>query len=166
LEAGEIILHRSPLPENLPWPSDLFGLQMGAPGWMPIGCPACYCNSALCWCSVLLGMRACVTGSSMTYLPGALQVPLSSPIAGAIVHVAVGSSSLDGGGAEPPSKRARPWSFLPASTRYVCGAEFCGMPFPLLAFWILGFEGSVVLNDRSHTLLVSVVRRQPAVSVA
>jgi hypothetical protein len=67
---------------------------------------------------------------------------------------------------KPPSKRVRPWSFLLASTRYVCVAEFHGMLFPLPAFQISGFEGSVGLNDRGRTLLVPVVRRQPAMSVA
>jgi hypothetical protein len=111
-------------------------------------------------------MCACVTGAWMTYLPGALQVPLSLLIAGAIVPAAVGSSSSGGGGAEPPSKRARPWSFLPSSTQYVCGAEICGMSFPLPAFQIPGFEGSVWSNDRSCTILVPVVRWEPTVSVA
>jgi hypothetical protein len=40
------------------------------------------------------------------------------------------------------------------------------MLFPLPAFQISGFEGSVGLNDRGRTLLVPVVRRQPAMSVA
>jgi hypothetical protein len=40
------------------------------------------------------------------------------------------------------------------------------MPFPLLAFRIPGFEGSIGLNDRSCTLLVPVILRQPAMSVA
>jgi hypothetical protein len=79
---------------------------------------------------------------------------------------AEGSSSSDGGGAEPLSKKACPWSFLMASTRYVCGAEFRGMPFLLPAFWIPGFEGNVGLNDRSCTLQVPVVCRQLAVAVA
>jgi hypothetical protein len=48
----------------------------------------------------------------MTYLPGALQVPLSSPIAGAVVPAAAGLSSSYGGDTEPSSKRAHPWSFL------------------------------------------------------
>jgi hypothetical protein len=71
-----------------------------------------------------------------------------------------------GGGAEPPSKRAYPWSFLLACTQYVCASKFCGMPFPVLAFRIPCFEGSIGLNDRSRTLLASVNRRQPAVPVA
>jgi hypothetical protein len=112
----------------------------------------------LVW-SVLLGMHACITGTWMTYLPGALHVPLSSPIAGAVVSVVAGLSSSDGGGVEPPSKRDYPWSFLPSYTRYMCGAMFRGMPFPLPVFWILGFEGNVRWNDRSHTLLVPIVRR-------
>jgi hypothetical protein len=36
-------------------------------------------------CSALLGTCACVTGAWMTYLPGVLQVPLPSPITGAVV---------------------------------------------------------------------------------
>jgi hypothetical protein len=40
------------------------------------------------------------------------------------------------------------------------------MLFLLLAFWILGFEGSIGLNGRSHTLLASVFHRQPVVSLA
>jgi hypothetical protein len=95
----------------------------------------------------------------MTYLPGTLQVPLSSPIAMAVEPTAVGSSSLDGGGVEPPSKRARPWSFLPASTWCVCGVESHGMLFLLLMFQIPGFEGSIGLNGRIRTLLAPFVRR-------
>jgi hypothetical protein len=116
-------------------------------------------------CYVLLGMRVCITGTQMTYLPDALQVPLSSLIPGAVVPMVAGLSASDGGGAEPPSKRARPWSFLPASTWYMCGAEFHGMSFPLPAFWILGFEGSIGLNGRSRTLLSPVIHRQLAVLV-
>jgi hypothetical protein len=117
-------------------------------------------------CFILLGTCACIAGAWMTYLLDALQLPLSSPIAGAVVLTAAGSSSLDGGGAEPLSKRGCPWGLFPASTRYVCGAEFCGMSFPFPAFRILGFEGSVGLNDRRCTLLVPVIRWQSAVSVA
>jgi hypothetical protein len=102
----------------------------------------------------------------MTYLLGALHVPFSSLNAGAVVPATAGSSSSNGGGAEPPSKRARPWSFLLASTRDMCGVESHGVLFSLPAFWILGFEESVGLNGRSRTLLVSVIRWQPAVSVA
>jgi hypothetical protein len=111
-------------------------------------------------------MRACVTGAWMTYLLGALQVPLSSSNTGAIVPAAAGSSSLDGGGVEPLSKKACPWSFLPKSTRYMCGAEFRGMSFLLPAFQISCFEGSIGLNDKSRTMLVSVVHHQPVVSMA
>jgi hypothetical protein len=116
--------------------------------------------------SILLGKRTSIAGSWITYLPGALQVPLSLSITGAIVPTALGLSLSDDGGAEPPYKRANSWSFLPASTRHVCGAEFRGMPFPLPPFWILGFEGSVGLNDRSCTILVPVVHRQSTVAVA
>jgi hypothetical protein len=91
---------------------------------------------------------------------------MSSPVAGVVVPAAVRLSSSDGGGVEPPSKRSRPWSFLLASARYVCGAEFRGMLFPLSAFWIPGFEGSIGLNGRSRTLLVLVIRQQPVVLVA
>jgi hypothetical protein len=111
-----------------------------------------------CWERVLTSLA-----QWMTYLPDALQVSLSSPITGAIVPAAAGSSPSDGGGAELLSKRAPPWSFLLASTRYVCGVESYGMLFPLPAFQILGFEGSVGLNGRSHTLLAPVIHRQPAV---
>jgi hypothetical protein len=116
-------------------------------------------------CSVLLGTHASVTGAWMTYLPNALQVPLSSPITGAVVPVATGSSSLDSGGVKPPSKRSHPWSFLLASTWYVCVAEFHATLFPLPAFWIPRFEGSIGLNDRSHTLPVPVIHQQLAMSV-
>jgi hypothetical protein len=40
------------------------------------------------------------------------------------------------------------------------------MPFLLPVFRIPGSEGSIGLNDRIHTLLVPIVHRQPAVSVA
>jgi hypothetical protein len=79
------------------------------------------------------------------------------------VPAAAGSPPSDGGGAELLSKRAPPWSFLLASTQYVCGVESYGILFPLPAFQILGFEGSVGLNGRSRTLLSPVIRRQPAV---
>jgi hypothetical protein len=95
----------------------------------------------------------------MTYLPCVLQVPLSSPIAGAVVPTAVRSTSLDGGDVEPPSKSAHLWSFLLTSTQYVCGAEFCGMPFLLPAFWISGFQVNIGWNDKICTLLVSVVHQ-------
>jgi hypothetical protein len=95
----------------------------------------------------------------MTYLPCVLQVPLSSLIARAVVPTAAGSSSLDAGDVEPPSKSARLWSFLLTSTQYVCGAEFCGMSFPLPAFWISGFQVNIGWNDRICTLLVSVVHQ-------
>jgi hypothetical protein len=55
---------------------------------------------------------------------------------------------------------------LLASARYVCCAEFRGMLFPLSAFWIPGFEGSIGLNGRSRTLLVLVIHQQLVVSVA
>jgi hypothetical protein len=91
---------------------------------------------------------------------------MSSPVTRVVVPAAVRLSSSDGGGVEPPSKRSRPWSFLLASAQYVCGAEFRGMLFPLSAFWIPGFEGSIGLNGRSRTLLVLVIRQQPVVLVA
>jgi hypothetical protein len=102
----------------------------------------------------------------MTYLPVALRVRFSSPIAGAVVPGAAGSSSSDRGGAEPPPKRAHPWSFHSAFTWYLCGAEFHGMLFPLPAFQIRGFEGSVGWNDTSRTLLVPIIHLQPTASVA
>jgi hypothetical protein len=40
------------------------------------------------------------------------------------------------------------------------------MPFLLPAFWILGFERNVGWNDRSRTLLPSVVHQRPTVAVA
>jgi hypothetical protein len=39
------------------------------------------------------------------------------------------------------------------------------MPFPLPAFWIPGFQGSVRLNGKRCTLLVPVVHRQSVVAV-
>jgi hypothetical protein len=122
------------------WGPPLVPTGQNAPGWMPTWFPACRRSSVLCW--YVLSCWKCTLAS-----------------------LAAGSSSLDGGGVEPPSKRARPWSFLLASTRYMCGAKFRGMPFPLPAFQIPGFEGSVGLSDRSRTLLVVVVHQQPAVSV-
>jgi hypothetical protein len=102
---------------------------------MPVGVPA-YCHSLTSgwyglsyWEHVLVSLE-----QMMTYLPGALQVPLSSPIAGAVVPAAAGLSSSYGGDTEPSSKRTHPWSFLPASTQYVFGVESCGMLFLLLAF--------------------------------
>jgi hypothetical protein len=90
--------------------------------------------------SVLLGMCACLAGAWMTYLPCVLQVPLSSLIARAVVPTAAGSSSLDAGDVEPPSKSARLWSFLLTSTQYVCGAEFCGMSFLFQRFGFRDFK--------------------------
>jgi hypothetical protein len=78
----------------------------------------------------------------MTYLPSALQVPLHSSMVGAVVPTGVGSSSSNGGGEEPASKRVCPWSLLLASIQYVCGVVFRGMPLPLPTFWIVGFEGN------------------------
>jgi hypothetical protein len=122
-EEGKVILHCSPLSENLPLPGDLFGRQMGAPTsahWAKRPWVDAYGVSSLplqpdvtLVCSILLGTRAFIAGARMTYLPGALQVPLSSPIAGAVVPAVVGSSLSDGGGVEPLSKNACPWSFLP-----------------------------------------------------
>jgi hypothetical protein len=40
------------------------------------------------------------------------------------------------------------------------------MLFPLSMLQIPGFEGSIALNGRSHTLVVPVVHRQPALSIA
>jgi hypothetical protein len=45
------------------------------------------------------------------------------PTTGVIVSTTVGSSSLDVGGVEPPSKRAHAWSFLPVSSWYACGTR-------------------------------------------
>jgi hypothetical protein len=76
----------------------------------------------------------------VAHLPGPLRVPLPPLVAGAATSMAAGSSSLGGGGAEPPFKRAHPWSFLPLSSRYVRGAN--------LGFKYFGspdFEGNVVL---------------------
>jgi hypothetical protein len=82
------------------------------------------------------------------------------------VSAAAGSSSSDGGSVESPFKRAHLWSYLPMSTWYVCGAKFRDMSFLLRAFWISSFEGSIGLNDKSHTLLVLVVHQQWTVAVA
>jgi hypothetical protein len=59
---------------------------------------------------------------------------MSSPIVGAVVPAAIGSSSSDGGGVEPRSMRAHPWTFLPVSTRYVCGVESHDVLFLLPMF--------------------------------
>jgi hypothetical protein len=63
------------------------------------------------------------------------------------------------------SVQESPCSVLPPGI-YPVHVEFRGMSFPLPAFQIPGFVGSVGLNDRSHILLLSVVCRQPVVSVA
>jgi hypothetical protein len=67
-----------------------------------------------------------VTG--ITHLIGVLQVPPPSSSTGVVAYVMAGPSSLDVGGVDPSSKRARPWSFLPVSSRYAYGVDCQFMP--------------------------------------
>jgi hypothetical protein len=107
-EEGEIIFPCNPTPEILPSSGDLLGRQMGAfasahrvrcPRVDAVGASSLPSQSDLMLvCSILLGMHTCIVGAWITYSPGALQVPLSSLIAGSNVFVAMGSSSSDGGG--------------------------------------------------------------------
>jgi hypothetical protein len=96
-------------------------------------------------CSILRGTHAYLTGAWMTLLFGSLQVPLPLQTARAATSMIVQPSSSDSGGEDPPSKRAHPWSFLSASSRYAHGVNFCGAPFPLLLFQDSGFEGNILL---------------------
>jgi hypothetical protein len=103
-DEGELIFPRAPPPENLPSPGDLFGRHMGAltsarqvklPWADASGASSLLLQPGLALvCSTLLGMSACSTGAWMTYLHGALQIPLSSMMVGAIVSVIAGSSSI------------------------------------------------------------------------
>jgi hypothetical protein len=62
-------------------------------------------------------------------------------------------------GADPLSKRARPWSFLPVSSRYACAANFRCMPLtPNLKEWCP--------DDRSLTSLVLVAHWRLVVALA
>jgi hypothetical protein len=82
----------------------------------------------------------------MTYLLGALQVPMSSvPTTTATTSVTVRSSLSDSKGTEPLSKRVHPWSFPLASSRYTRGANSHYMLFLLPVFWTLDFEEIIVL---------------------
>jgi hypothetical protein len=65
----------------------------------------------------------------MTYLPGALQVPLSLLITGAVIPAAAGPSSSDGGAVEPPSKRAHARFFLRVFTQYMLSSVACHSRF-------------------------------------
>jgi hypothetical protein len=70
----------------------------------------------------------------IAHLLRALQVPPSLLVAGVVVAMVVGPSSLGSGGAEPPSKGARPWSFLLVSPQYAHGVVHWFTPLPLLLF--------------------------------
>jgi hypothetical protein len=59
--------------------------------------------------------------ASLAHLLGVFQVPPSSSAIRFATAMMVGLSSLGSGGAEPPSKRAHPWSFLPVSSQCVHG---------------------------------------------
>jgi hypothetical protein len=161
--------------ENLPSSGDLFGRHMGDlasahqakhPRVDVGGAPSLPSQPGLALvCSVLQGTRLrCWRVDNL----------LTGYLAGSIVFddrwrhcvCSCGVVLAEWWGAECPSKRDHPWSFLPAPSQYVCGAEFCGMPFLLPAFWIPGFERNVGWNDRSRTLLPSVVHRRPTVVVA
>jgi hypothetical protein len=69
-----------------------------------------------------------------THLFGVLQVMLSLPVTGVATDMMVGPSSLVSGGAEPPSKKVRPWSFLSMSSRYVHGVVHQFVLLSLLSF--------------------------------
>jgi hypothetical protein len=111
-------------------------------------------------------MCACIAGAWLTYLPGALQVPLSSPMAGAIVpaaagcpHRTVGVQSLHPRGPIPsPSSWHLPgmcvvWSSVACRS---CFQHFGSRVLKEMFGW----------NDRSRTLLVLVAYRWPAVVVS
>jgi hypothetical protein len=111
-------------------------------------------------------MCACIAGAWMTYLPGALQVPLSSPMAGAIVPSAagcprrtVGVQSLHPRGPIPsPSSWHLPgmcvvWSSVACRS---CFQHFGSRVLKEMFGW----------NGRSRTLLVLVAYRWPAVVVS
>jgi hypothetical protein len=73
------------------------------------------------------GMSVIPVLTEMTHLFGALQDPSSLTATGVAMDVMVGPSLLgsEGGGAERPSKKALPWSFLQVSSRYAHGVVYC-----------------------------------------
>jgi hypothetical protein len=72
----------------------------------------------------------------IAHLLGVLQVPLSSSAGGVATTMMEGTSPLGFRGAEPPSKRARHWSFLPVSSWYAHGVVnwLTSLPLLLLMF--------------------------------
>jgi hypothetical protein len=74
-------------------------------------------------------------------------------------HLAPNRPLQVGGGVEPLFKRARPWSFLPLSSRYTRCVDLS-----FQYFGSLDFEGCCA-DHRNRTLLVPVARRQPVVAL-
>jgi hypothetical protein len=139
-----------PPPDSLLSLGDLFGQQLGIPARVcEVKRPRVDVGGASSLpshpdlalvCSFWLVVCGCIIGAWLAHLFGAQQVPLPPLVAGVVASVTAGPSSSGGGGAEPPLKRAHPWSFLPLSSWYTHGTD--------LGFWYFGspdFEGSVVL---------------------
>jgi hypothetical protein len=82
----------------------------------------------------LQGMSVVPVVMGIAHLHGVLQVPPFSPDAGVATAMMVGPSSLGFGGAEPPSKKARLWSFLSVSSQYAHGVVHWFIPLSLLLF--------------------------------
>jgi hypothetical protein len=127
------------------WGSPQVLAGRNALGWMPTGRLVRRHDLALRWYVLSYREGSLVFVAIWTYLLVALKVPLSSQSTVANASATVGSSLLDSSGVEPPSKRAHPWSFLPSSSRYARGANFCCMPFLLSVIWTLNFKEIVVL---------------------
>jgi hypothetical protein len=134
----------SPLPEDIPLLGDIFSQQVGISVGArrprrphmktgPLtGLPS---QPYLTLVSPdLQGMSVVAVVTVIDHLLGALQVPLSSPTARVVAAMVAGPSSSGSGGAEPPSKRVCPWSFLLVSSWYAHCVVCWFTQLPLLMF--------------------------------
>jgi hypothetical protein len=69
----------------------------------------------------LRGMSVVPVLIKTTHLFGVFTIPVVLPATGIAMGVMVQPSLLSHEGVEPSSKKARPWSFLPVTSRYVYG---------------------------------------------
>jgi hypothetical protein len=144
-EDGEVSpLPHSPPPNDLPSLGDLFGQQAGINAAAcqlkrpQIGTEASFDpppqSDLMLVLSDLQQMSVALVVTGIAHLLRVLLVP-SSPLASrAVAAMMVGPSSLGTGGAEPSSKKACPWSFLPVSSRYAYGIAGWFTLIPLLLF--------------------------------
>jgi hypothetical protein len=82
----------------------------------------------------LQGMIVVLVVMRIAHLLGPLQVPLSLSAARVAAAMVVMPFLLGSGGAEPPSKRARPWSFLSVTSQYAHGVVHWFTLLPLLLY--------------------------------